>query len=366
MSVVDLQSATKVKDIQVGAHLSHPEAIALDPSGRRAYVAVANSDQVAVIDTTRMAVERTISVERPEGLGASPVALTVTPDGRGLVVAEAGADELALVSLSAARPIVRSATSRSRLAWHAAGRPGRWWAGSRRPSTRPTSRSPPGATEARVGGRQGFRLGPNPRGPDPHDQRRQPAAASRHGRATTATPACSGSPPPGPRGATRLAGATSGRRTEPPPRARRCAPAGRSGTSSTSCGRTAPTTRCSATSRGDGDPALTLRPARHAEHPRAGERFPLLDHVYANSEASIDGHFWTSAAKVSDYVHKNWHQNYADRNRPYDFGIYGVTWPANGFLFDQAERQKISYFNYGEAVAGAVPLFPDKDRTLDL
>ena len=57
---------------------------------------------------------------------------------------------------------------------------------------------------------------------------------------------------------------------------------------------------------------------------------------------------------MSDYVVKNWHQNYAGRGRPYDFGVYAVTWPAQGFLFDQAERQGISYFNYGEAVAGVV------------
>jgi len=58
-------------------------------------------------------------------------------------------------------------------------------------------------------------------------------------------------------------------------------------------------------------------------------RFPLLDHLYANSEASIDGHFWASAAGVSDYVHKNWFQNYGGRGRPYDF-TYSVTWPGNG------------------------------------
>jgi hypothetical protein len=115
--------------------------------------------------------------------------------------------------------------------------------------------------------------------------------------------------------------------------------------------------------RGDGDPKLTLfgeevTPNAHA----LARRFPLLDHVYANSEASIDGHFWTAAAKVSDYVHKAWFQNYGGRERPYDFGVYAVTWPANGFLFDQAERQKISYFNYGEAIAGVVAV-PDKDRT---
>src|ERR1700712_3392149 len=115
--------------------------------------------------------------------------------------------------------------------------------------------------------------------------------------------------------------------------------------------------------QGDSDPNLTLfgndiTPNAHA----LANRFGLLDHVYANSEASIDGHFWTSAGAVSDYVVKNWHQNYAGRGRPYDFGVYSITWPAKRFLFDQAQKQNISYFNYGEAIAGVVPL-ADKDRT---
>jgi hypothetical protein len=114
--------------------------------------------------------------------------------------------------------------------------------------------------------------------------------------------------------------------------------------------------------RGDGDPKLTLFPEKVTPNAHAlARRFPLLDHVYANSEASIDGHFWTSAAAVSDYVTKNWHQNYAGRKRPYDFGVYAVTWPSQRFLFDGAEKQGISYFNYGEAIAGVVPL-TDKDR----
>ncbi len=117
--------------------------------------------------------------------------------------------------------------------------------------------------------------------------------------------------------------------------------------------------------RGDGDPKLTLfgqaiTPNAHA----LARRFGILDHVYANSEASIDGHFWTSAAAVSDYVVKNWHQNYAGRGRPYDFGVYAVTWPSQRFLFDQAEKQGISWFNYGEAIAGVVPL-ADQDRTAE-
>jgi hypothetical protein len=39
-----------------------------------------------------------------------------------------------------------------------------------------------------------------------------------------------------------------------------------------------------------------------------------------------------------------------------------VTFPGNGFLFDQAERQHISYFNYGEGM-GDEPTVPDRDRS---
>jgi hypothetical protein len=92
-------------------------------------------------------------------------------------------------------------------------------------------------------------------------------------------------------------------------------------------------------------------------------RFPLLDSVFANSEASIQGHFWTAGAAVPDYVDRNWVHEYAGRGRPNDFGVYAVTFPGNGFLFDQAERQHISYFNYGEGIAGDVPDVPDRDSS---
>ena len=99
VSVINLSSATKVKDVQVATNLSHPEGIALDSSGRHAYVAIANEDQVAVVDTGTMSVSKVLSVQRGQGGGESPVAVAVTPDGRRLVVAEAAADELAVFAL---------------------------------------------------------------------------------------------------------------------------------------------------------------------------------------------------------------------------------------------------------------------------
>ena len=63
--MIDLAAAKKIKDIQVGPNLSHPEGIAIDPQGKRAYVALADQDTVAVIDLKKLEVEKTLSVGRP-------------------------------------------------------------------------------------------------------------------------------------------------------------------------------------------------------------------------------------------------------------------------------------------------------------
>src|SRR3954451_5933055 len=99
VSVIDLDAAKKVKDITVGAHLSHPEAIAVDPKAPRAYVTVTNTDEVAVIDTKAMTVQRTLADAGSQGLGVAPVDASVTPDGGELVVANEGTDDLSVYQL---------------------------------------------------------------------------------------------------------------------------------------------------------------------------------------------------------------------------------------------------------------------------
>src|SRR5262249_44241597 len=81
-------------------------------------------------------------------------------------------------------------------------------------------------------------------------------------------------------------------------------------------------------SKGDGDPNYAIfgkdvPPNAHA----LVDRFPLLDHFYADSEASIDGHYWTAAADTSDYVHRTWRQNYAGRGYPSDAWFYQIAFP---------------------------------------
>jgi DNA-binding beta-propeller fold protein YncE len=347
VSVIDLLGGKVVKTIQVGAHLSHPEAIALDTKRHRAFVAIANSDQVSVIDTDSFEVEQTLSDARAEGIGSSPTALAV---GHGkLLVAESGAESLAVYGLSQLRFVGRIPTAEYPSAVAATSGKLVWLSG------------------------KGLGTGPNANGPDPQSPNDSDNAINAFQYLPLLNVGSVGAAAfPSDkliRGklTRRANAAVRPTNAEPAPPDTPLRPGGpikhvfyivRENRTYDQILGDDP--------RGNGDPKLTLfgeqiTPNAHA----LARRFPLLDHVFANSEASIDGHFWTSAGAVSDYVHKAWFQNYGGRERPYDFGVYAVTWPANGFLFDQAERQGISWFNYGEAVAGTVGLFPDKDRSND-
>ncbi len=357
LSVVNLATAATVATIDVGPKLSHPEAITVDPRRHRAYVALASTDDVVTVDTDRLAVLGELSLQRPQGLGASPVAVSLDQVHQRLYVAEEGGDDLAVLDVRPATPRLAGRVPTASFPTDVAADP----AGCPRSTARDCG------TLVWLSGK-GLGFGPNPNGPNPTDPRDNDnqinsftylPSAIRGSVGVLALP-----------GARRLAAMTAvaSRQVVPvdavrPPRDTPLRPDGpikhvffivrENRTYDQVLGDVA---------KGDGDPRLELfgpsvTPNVHA----LVGRFPLLDHVYADSEASIDGHFWTSAASGSDYVQKNWMQNYAARGRPYDFGVYAVTWPGNGFLFDQAERQGISYFNYGEAVAGVVPL-PDKDR----
>jgi DNA-binding beta-propeller fold protein YncE len=337
VSVVDLPTATRRQDIQVATNLSHPEGIVLDPKAPRAYVAIANTDQVAIVSTTSMTVEKVLSVQRSEGGGESPVALAVTPDGRRLLAAESAADELAVFALPSGALIGRIPTAgypadvqatRKRLLWIAA---------------------------------KGFGAGANPNGANPLNVNDNNLLLH-PGTAVLSAGIAGIQPLPSDR---QLRAITQVANRQVVPRNAEAAPADTPLRPGGPIKHVFYIVRENRTydqvlgddPRGDGDPELSLFGRRITPNFHAlVERFPLLDHVYANSEASIDGHFWTSAAAVSDYVHKNWEQNYAARGRPYDFGVYSITWPGTGFLFDQAQRQGISWHNFGEAVAGTVPL----------
>jgi DNA-binding beta-propeller fold protein YncE len=426
VSAIDLERAEVVRTITVGPHLSHPEGIAADPKRDRAYVAVAHQDLIAVIDTDRLVVERTLSVERPEGIGTLPTALSVTRDGCRLLVANSGEDAVAIFSLTESdrrcqdpRDLrARRAEARAQRVLAHEGRRGvdqtenaaeeaaeiygeeaeerAEVAKRRRPARRLPRRyeligripvgSYPVWAEATPNRRRLAWIAAKGLGVGRNDAQGRTLPEDR-GSATAGAPEAyrfkylpsnvfgrSGLLAFPTNAETRRLTPRASRQIRPvndqrPPPGSPIAPPG----PSSKIEHVFYIVRENRTydqilgddPRGDGDPKLTLFGERITPNAHAlAKRFPLLDHVYANSEASIDGHFWTSAANVSDYVVKNWHQNYAGRKRPYDFGVYAVTWPATGFLFDQAERQGISWFNFGEAIAGTVPL-ADRDRNAE-
>ena len=83
----------------------NPTRLVLDKAQTRLYVALDNSDEVAVIDTRRNQVIETVKTAAPAGLlapvmpGASPNSLTFSPDGRTLYVTNGGTNSVAVLSM---------------------------------------------------------------------------------------------------------------------------------------------------------------------------------------------------------------------------------------------------------------------------
>ena len=377
LSVVDMANAVKLRDITVGPPLSHPEGIVVDSAGDRAYVALSALDEVVVVDLESWTVERTISVGRSEGLGTMPVALALSPDGSRLFVAESGVDAIAVIRLP-------SPETTAALKWTLVG-------------DIPVAEDPQVVVTAAAQGdraaqlmyvaARGVGVGPNPTGPVPTDPfdpifwAFNPIAPGTDllggDSKVTYLPAMV----MGRAGLMSLPSDAEVEQLTPAalkqiqPVGAQAAPAGTPLRADGPIKHVFFVVRENRSydqilgddGRGNGDPKLTLfgnnvTPNMHA----LVTRFPLLDGVLANSEASIQGHYWTSAGIVPDYVDRNWVQQYAGRGRPNDFGVYAVTFPGNGFLFNQAERQGISYFNYGEGAAGAEPDVPDRNRSAAL
>jgi YVTN family beta-propeller protein len=365
VSVINLASAKVTKTIQVGAHLSHPEGMAVDPRHPFAFVAIANDDQVAVINTKTLRLKRTLSVARPKGTGTTPSQVSVTRDGCDLLSADSGEDAIAVFALSHAHRCDPSHKGRRHA--HRFQLIGRLPVGS----------YPTVAAARSVNGRlawisaRGLGVGPNPHGPNPNS----PKDSDDFINSFQYLPSIV-------RGSSGILRFPSDRRIRKltPKADRQLVPTDHQAPpANTPIRPNGPIKHVffivkenrtydqvlGDDPRGDGDPHLTLFGKRITPNTHAlVRRFPLLDHVYANSEASIDGHYWTAAGAVSDYVVKNWPQNYSGRGRPYDFGAYEVSAPPKGYIFQRAIQENIPFFNYGEALAGLSP-FPDKDRTPD-
>ncbi|MDI3319425.1 alkaline phosphatase family protein [Pinibacter soli] len=98
---------------------------------------------------------------------------------------------------------------------------------------------------------------------------------------------------------------------------------------------------------GDGEASLcsfgaTITPNQH----QLARDFQLMDNYYVAGKCSAEGHQWTDAGMVTDYIEKNvgaWYRSYP--HVQYDALVYG----ANGFIWNHALSYGKSVRIYGEA-----------------
>jgi len=85
---------------------TYPVALALAPDGKRAFVALWNSSEIAELDLAAGKVGRKLALLKPSSptaAGTHPSALTLLPDGKTLYVALSNRDAVAAVNISAGR-----------------------------------------------------------------------------------------------------------------------------------------------------------------------------------------------------------------------------------------------------------------------
>jgi len=102
---------------------------------------------------------------------------------------------------------------------------------------------------------------------------------------------------------------------------------------------------------GDGDKNLVffgreVSPNHHA----LAQRFGLFDRFFTNAEVSSQGHIWSTAAYVTDFGEKLIPSAYSDRRG----GIDGeeIDEPLGGFLWNLAAKNGIWFRDYGEMASG--------------
>jgi DNA-binding beta-propeller fold protein YncE len=326
---------------------SHPTAMLLDPKESRLYVALANTDEVAVVNTASGDVEKYFSAKLPgeANRGASPVALAQSADGKRLYVADAGANAVAILGVSGMDenkppemgfiptewyPLALGVVKGELLITTGKG-----------PGTGPNS----GKQEVKNRGRERafpytFSLlhGSIARVKLAEVERNLPAMTraalvnNRTDENRFVLPFAGGK-----RGIHHVIYIIKENRTYDQ--------------------------LFGDIKEGNGDPSLAMygediTPNQHA----LARSFGILDNFYDSGEVSGDGHNWSTSATGSDYLEKTIQSAYRDNERTYDFegevanripledNMPDVNESGTGYLWSNAARHGLSYRHYGEFV----------------
>jgi hypothetical protein len=115
---------------------------------------------------------------------------------------------------------------------------------------------------------------------------------------------------------------------------------------------------------GDGDPSLAMygediTPNQH----KLARQFGVLDNFYDSGDVSGNGHVWSTSATITDYVEKTWPIAYRGEERTYDYEGENlkeipmddddpdVSEPSTGYLWRDFAQHGITYRHYGEYIA---------------
>lgn len=338
----DSAPARVIQKIEVGRH---PSALLLSADGRTLYAASASTDRVAIVDLRTRTVVRQLHAPPPAGPGegSTPNALALSPDGRRLYVAEADNNAVAVWDLTTDAKL----TGRIPVGWY------------------PSALLASGDTLLVVNGK-GMGTAANPDLPQPGSTRPRtetPRAYTLGQLDGTITRLSANEVNDAAlRTLTERVAAANGwnrktRATVYPPFQHVIYILKENRTYDQVFGDLP---------QGDGDTSLVFFPRQVSpNHHALAERFGLFDRFFVNAEVSADGHNWSTAAYTTDYTQKTVPSEYSSRGRSYDYegtnrgripqeeGEDDVAAPANGYLWDLAQRAGITFRNYGEFVVHA-------------
>jgi YVTN family beta-propeller protein len=314
----------------------HPSALALNADGTRLFVASASTDRVAIVDTRARRVLRWLLDPPPGGVseGSTPNALALSPDGRRIYVAEADANSVAVFDLAPRPSGIAARTATDTLVGRI---PTEWY---------PTAIVATRDSLLVVNGK-GRGTAPNPEGPhpdvptarvDPHgytlgqlngtvlslriprdDEMVALSGRVAHANGWDASPA---------------------RRPVPYPPFEHVVYIIKENRTYDQVLGDLP--------KGDGDTSLVFFPrAVSPNHHALAERFGIFDRFFVNAEVSNDGHPWSTAGYVTDFLEKTTPDDYRPA-RPEHDDPGDADDPAVGYLWDAAIRKGITLRDYGE------------------
>jgi len=307
-----------------------PSALLSNTSGSRLFAALAATDQVAVVDTGKRKVLRYLSDAAPAGPseGSTPNALALSKDESKLFVAEADNNAVAVLDVSE-NPAVRPDSVKPQL-----GRiPTDWY---------PTAVLDTGGQLLTLSGK-GHGSHANPDGPIPGEGIKRPLGydlGQLNGTLRIFPDQLSADDLAG--YSRRVADANNWREH----RSTNAYPPFKHAIYIIKENRTYDQV-LGDMKEGDGDANLvffgrTTSPNHHS----LAERFGLFDMFFTNAEVSSQGHIWSTAAYVTDFVEKTIPSAYSNRRE----GVDGeeVDEPIHGFLWTLARKKGISFRDYGE------------------